>query len=297
MTITPRVNTYALDRPLAVRLKHVTGRIRVTTSPTAECKVTMSGETKEAQALVDDARIAFNNAGPIGELDIKVGRRNQESDININVVTFLWAFKVGAARSKDKVDVHLEVPAGTTLDLSTVSGEIDCTSAEPGRLEVASVSGHVHCGKVSGPVLIKATSGTTEIGEVHGSVDAKSVSGSLRTGVVHGSIDVKSVSGSVKTCIGAPGRVQAKTVSGDITINVVPGMAVSVDAKSISGALRSTIPLEVEEPNVRSYLGGAVVIGDDPKPQQTPAGARDALVEIAAQSVSGDVLIGSLTNA
>ena len=153
------------------------------------------------------------------------------------------------------------------------------------------------CGAINGPALIKTTSAAAELGEVHGRLEAKSVSGSLRTGVVHGDIEVKGVSGSVTTCIGVPGRVQAKTVSGDITVTVVPGMNVAVDAKSVSGSLRSTIPLDTVEPDVRSYLGGAVLIGDDPKPPSPIADAPYGVVEISAQSISGDVFIGTLANA
>lgn len=297
MTMTPRTSTFEIAGPVNVHLRHVSGRVTVTTSGSPQCTVTLTAHTPEGQSLVDTATIEMSHRTEPAHLVVKVGNDGRSG--NRSLLTLFWVFKVGIgkAMSNHDVDVHIEVPAGTSIDLKTVSGQVDCTGATLERAELTSVSGDLMCAVAQGPTQLKSTSGAIAIGAVHGPLDAKTVSGSVRTGPVHGAVDIKTVSGSVTTCIAAPAPVATKTVSGDIIINVVPDLAVSVDAKSVSGRLRSTIALADEEPTPRAVVVKGVAVAASTKSGTTQPPAVDGVVGINAQSVSGDILIQTLTNA
>jgi len=292
MTQTPRIATYQLDRPLIVRLKHVSGNIRVNTSDSAECRVTLTSSTAAGQRLIDSADITFNAHSPVAELDIRVGgEKFSGRNLQINVLWGAFKFPKG-----EQVDVSIDVPVGTSLDVKTVSGDVDAGSADIAHLDFSSVSGDLACAALHGSAQLKTVSGGLVCGPIHGSLQAKTASGSVRTDAVHGSIDISTVSGSVSSCIAVPADVQTKTVSGDIVISVVPDLPVAVDARSVSGKLRSTIALDIDpEPQVRSVLGGAIM-WESSESQDLPKPGH-AVVSITAKSVSGDVLIQTLANA
>ena len=297
MTTTPRVSTFDVTGGLHVRLRHMTGEITVTRSSAAQCTVTLTPRSPEAQPLVDSATIAFDGRDSTAELDIKVGR--DRPSVDGGVMTVFWGFKfnMDKPRLKHEVDVLLEVPEGTSVDVKTVSGDLHCTRASLGGAELTSVSGNLTCDALHGSARVKSTSGTITLGDVRGAVDIKTVSGSVSTGAVHGEVDIKTVSGSIAACVAVPAPVAAKTISGDIVISVVPGLTVAVDAKSISGRLRSTIELNRgAEPEVHSYAVGAVVWSASPKPPAAPA-PEGGVVGINAQSVSGDILIQTAPSA
>ncbi len=295
MSLTPRSVSYDLDRPLQVRLKHVSGRVSITTSQSASCRVVLTAQTAAGQKLVDAAVIRFDAKAPVADLELKVGRSHAGNTTEMRVLWGAMRFPSTAANSA--VDIALEVPDGTLLELKTVSGEVDCSVVSLGRLDYSSVSGDLTCASVGGSAQLKSVSGALVIQAVNGSLQAKTVSGSVRTGAVHGSIDIESVSGSVSSCIAVPAAVSAKTLSGDMVISVVPDLPVTVDAKSVSGKLRSTIALEVQpEPEFRSVLGGAVMWQASPDLDDAPL-PSDRVVAITAKSVSGDILIQTLPSA
>ncbi|NBU30221.1 MAG: hypothetical protein EBS41_01710 [Actinobacteria bacterium] len=293
MTTTPRHEAFEIDRPLTIRLKHISGDVTVTASASSQCRVTLTAHSPEAQTLVDEAQIEFSTVGSVADVDINVGRDGQS--VNRGVLTLFWVFKHGIqnAKANNSVDVHLEVPEGTSVNLSSISGDIDSSAAVTGRTELKSVSGYLRSGLVHGSAQLKTTSGAIEVLDVLGSLEATSVSGSVKTGAVHGAIDIKTVSGSISTCIAVPASVFAKTVSGSIEINVTPGLPVSVDAKSVSGRLRSTIALDESlqsAPSVDSRIFGAA-----PSPATSSrTTSAEASVSLSSQSVSGNILIQTL---
>ena len=295
MTHTPLIASYDLDRPLQVRLKHVSGRITVTTSTSATCRVSLSAHAPAGQRLVDSATIRFDASSQVAALDIKVGPDKARG--NTTQMSVLWgAFKIPSTAQDSSVDVVLEVPEGTILDLKTVSGDVDCSQALLGRMDFSSVSGDLTCAAVQGSAQLKSVSGTLTVHTVRGPLRASTVSGSVRTGAVHGSIEIETVSGSVSSCIAVPADVTTKTLSGDIVVSVVPDLPVAVDAKSVSGKLRSTIALDVEpEAEVHSMLAGAVMWQKSAKPLDAPTTA-DSVVSISAKSLSGDILIQTLAS-
>ena len=289
MTHSPRQEEFHLDKPLHVRLKHVTGSVTVVTTIESKCRLTLSAETPKGQKIVDSAVASLETRGSVAELDVRVGK---DGDLGKGLELRLFGIYSGTSVAhRAAVNVLLEVPAGTSIDVKTVSGDVDCTAAAFGRIDFASVSGNLRCAPVDGSAKLQSVSGSLQLGAVRGSLDVETVSGAVTTGPVHGPIDIKTMSGAVRSCIAIPAPVAMKTVSGDIAISVVPDLVVAVDARSISGKVRSTIDLEGDPASEeRSWLGGAVVWQPSPAPLKAPEQPA-GLVSISAKSVSGDILV------
>ncbi len=80
---------------------------------------------------------------------------------------------------------------------------------------------------------------------------------------------VTNVSGDVRVLALDEGTLHVRSVSGNVSVGVVTGVDLHVDIETLSGEIRSDIPLD-----------------------DTPgSGRRDASVELSVRSVSGDVAI------
>ena len=107
---------------------------------------------------------------------------------------------------------------------------------------------------------------------VGGPGTVNTVSGDVRIGATDDSIAVNTVSGDIELeATGAAVRVSA--VSGDVTVAARPGLALWIDAQSVSGSMRSDLD-----------------VGDLP-----PADAGERQVELRIRTVSGDVRIARST--
>lgn len=114
------------------------------------------------------------------------------------------------------------------LDVVSASGDVAVTRVG-GDAGVKTASGDVSLGTVAGDLEVRTASGDVSVARFEGSrLDAKTVSGDVRVGVPAGrrySVSLQSLSGEVRTHFpvsgeggGAPARLQAGSISGDIAI-------------------------------------------------------------------------------
>ena len=114
-------------------------------------------------------------------------------------------------------DLVVNVPEGSSLEVNTVSAEI----------EVSDVEGEQQLESVSGDIVTDAHGADMELGTVSGDIEIQgdnepirtrvsSVSGDIDTDSLAGEIVAESVSGSITTVNGSFERASANTVNGDI---------------------------------------------------------------------------------
>ena len=184
--------------------------------------------------------------------------------------------------------IAIRCPEGTDVELSTHSadfeargtlGEIEVRSAsgdasldDAHALVFNTASGDLSAGRIHGPLTSKGASGDVDVRFVAGRAQVGTVSGDVRLGRTDDTVNVKAVSGDVELeSIGADVRVSA--VSGDVGIAARPGLALWIDAQSVSGTMQSG--LDVSQP--------------------PEIGSGDPQVELKVQTVSGDVRISRST--
>ena len=197
--------------------------------------------------------------------------------------------RFGFLSRSPELQVAIRCPEGADLELTTQSadllargssGEVTVRSAsgdvslgDARALAFTTASGDLTAGTIAGEVTSKGASGDVDIRSIVGPAAINTVSGDVRVGPTGDSIAVNTVSGDVELeAVG--GAVRVSAVSGDVGVAARPGLALWIDAQSVSGTMRS----ELE-------------VADLPA-----ADAGEAPVELRVRTVSGDVRISRATS-
>jgi hypothetical protein len=261
------MHTFPVTGPLLVTIECPCGDVvvRATEAQSAEVDV---------QALRDDEATREAVANAVVEL------RHDGRELAVEVPKRSWSF----LGREPRIRIEVRVPDGSDLAFRTVSADVsatgrlgdvrgktasgDVTVETAAGVRVDSASGDIRAGDVTNDVTVKTASGDITLGHVGGAIDANVVSGDLRIRAADNGASVGAVSGDVELTAVARGDVELRTVSGDVVVGVRQGARVHVDVTTVSGDLRSDVPLEETE-------GG----GDGP------------LVDIRGRTVSGDVRV------
>jgi DUF4097 and DUF4098 domain-containing protein YvlB len=157
------------------------------------------------------------------------------------------------------------------MTAKTASGDIE-VGGVGGDLRMHSASGDLRCVRVDGRASVTTASGDVEIGSAADRIDVRGSSGDVRLGDVSGDLSVVAVSGDVTVLSLARGRAHLRSVSGQVDVGIARGVALTVDAESMSGTVHSDIPLS-DDPDGSGHQGG------------------DPAVELTVRSVSGNILV------
>ena len=143
-----------------------------------------------------------------------------------------------------KVDYTVRVPEDCEVRASGVSSEISAVGLR-GVVNISTVSGRLTCGDLSGQLKLGAVSGAIQAENLSGELEVKGVSGRIR--VMDSQLSqafVKTVSGKIvlQTPL-AEGPYTFKGVSGSTTLVVPDDTACSAKFHSVSGRMRTSLPL------------------------------------------------------
>ena len=97
---------------------------------------------------------------------------------------------------------------------------------------------------------IQSVSGDVDVSGVTGTLRAKTVSGNVRVKEVSGTVNASTVSGSVEVDIQrleGKGDMKFSSVSGSVNVRVPADLNAAVEMSSVSGAVKTDFPIEVEE--------------------------------------------------
>ena len=240
----------------ALDLSHLAGDIRVTAGSNSEIRVDATKRVRhrdvaQARRMLEALRVDINNFNNRVEVRTIYPRRGQFGSGN----------NISAS-----VDYVISVPAGTTVALKSISGDINVTNIK-GEVRAETVSGDVEIIGTPNVALAKTISGdvtardigtqtTLVLSTVSGSVigtglkvralEAGSVSGNVRLiGSEIDRLEAKSLSGSIE--FNAPltkgGRYEFTSHSGDVRIVLAGNTGFELDADTFSGSVRSDMPV------------------------------------------------------
>jgi hypothetical protein len=224
--------TFDTPGPLSLDVRIPVGTIEVLATDTATTRVELTGERNPDEVVVELA------PRPLGGHRLLVAYKPRQ--------TFGWFGGL------EQLLARIEVPTGTEVEGE--SGSADLTViGEVGSLAFKSGSGDLSFGEVHGNTAVKIASGDVEGGTVEGDLTVHSASGDVRVASVGGAATVRTASGDTELGRAAgsvqattasgdveieraeTGRLNLKTVSGDVTVGVAPGTRVWLDLGSTSG--------------------------------------------------------------
>ncbi|HLJ54965.1 MAG TPA: DUF4097 family beta strand repeat-containing protein [Chthonomonadaceae bacterium] len=175
------------------------------------------------------------------------------------------------------VDLELRVPASVQARVSTRFGRCEIRGVE-GRAEAVSTAGEVILQELGADARCESASGKISVSTVAGAATIASQSGDIEVrGVLRG-LSANSASGDVTAEDIEGGRVECKSVSGDVRASRL-GLENPLDitVESISGAVNVT--------EASGNIGLKAVSGDVEAEQLVAT-------RLQAQTVSGDVKVG-----
>jgi DUF4097 and DUF4098 domain-containing protein YvlB len=166
--------------------------------------------------------------------------------------------KVVLPRHAHHVDgsrLEIQVPAGSQLEIETVSAEIAVQKVS-GKVRLESVSGSITVAGEPSRFEARSVSGKIEISAANAPGRAKSVSGAVTLRGVAGAVEASSVSGSLRVTGGEVTSVELETTSGRIMFDAALARDARLEATSVSGAVELTLPANVAaEFDVTTFSG------------------------------------------
>lgn len=216
------METFEVDGPLQVSVECAVGEVRVTTADAlrAEVEVRALRDDEASRDVVANTRVELRG----GDLVIEVPKKN-------------WSF----FGRDPQLRVEVTVPHDSALAFTTASADVRAT----GRY--AEVRGRTASGDVTlteaASVRIETASGDLRVDDMRSGGRLHAVSGDIHVGQVSGDVDVNAVSGDIDLAAVTQGAVEVRSVSGDVTVGVPPGVRVHVDVTTVSGDLTSEVDL------------------------------------------------------
>ncbi len=276
------------DTPGSVRLfvQNEVGLVSITAGQPGETVVRLEPHTPGAEELIDQALVECRAHGGRDLVVVKIPKQGMRF-LRRNAVTVRVDVPVGSDVTvvAGSADVEVTGPIGAA-DFTTSSGDVSADDvaadfiaksasgdftigAVGGNLKAQTASGDVRCSSVAGRAVFTTASGDLEVGAAAKQVEVKATSGDVRLGELAHGARVTNVSGDVRVLALDEGTLHVRSVSGNVSVGVVTGVDLHVDVETLSGEIRSDIPLD-----------------DTPGSRR-----RDASVELSVRSVSGDVAI------
>ena len=200
------------------------------------------------------------------------------------------------SRNTDDTDLYLRIPSGASIEVETVSADIDIDGVEGESVVLNTVSGDVEANASPRRLEIQSVSGDVEF---EGSVSRSSVetvSGEISMIGVDGEIAVSTVSGDVSLIAQEIERGRFESVSGDLKLDLVVSDGGRVACDSMSGDLILRLPAKQEAEfaaqtfsgDIRSDFGEAVSVSKGPGSVLEYQEGRNG-ASIRLESFSGDI--------
>ncbi|OLE53646.1 MAG: hypothetical protein AUG51_12350 [Acidobacteria bacterium 13_1_20CM_3_53_8] len=240
--------TAAASENVVVTLSNISGHLKVHGWDRREVHV----KTEDAKRVELRREDSSNSSSPATRLQVLFARETGNPN-NIDL-----------EECGEESDVTLDVPRGATVFLKTQSGDIEIEDIAEAHVETSSgdvsarhISKAIEMASASGDLTIEDSAGRVRAVSISGDVDAvnlrandasdfirvKSVSGDVNLNrVSHARIDAGTVSGEL-SMIGPTvrgGSYEFQTVSGDVTLNLPSDASFRLDAQIFQGGDVST---------------------------------------------------------
>jgi hypothetical protein len=250
LAVAPAYAATTIDetRPLnadgRVHIENLKGRVVVRTWAQPQVHITGSlGKGVEKLEIGGDARsldigVKYPNSNGGWNLWGRDDHRTEPSIIEVTLPQ-----RASVEIETVSADIDVQQMAGRKLDASSVSGSILVTASSPGEASFENVSGNTTLRITTGKVHVESVSGNVSLqGGLNGEVGMESVSGDVKlTAQALDRLDVNTVSGDLllQVALKPTGTIKAETLSGSLELIMPKSTGAKLHAESFSGDIRS----------------------------------------------------------
>lgn len=215
-----------------VQVENLAGSVEITTWDKAEVEI--SGD------LGDDVKELEVTESSNG---IRIRVRNQRDRHNIDDTDLYLRIPSSASVEVETVsaDIELEGSSGKMIMITTVSGDMELIGS-PQRLEIHSVSGDLEFEGAVSRTSAESVSGEITLHGLSGEIAVKTVSGDVSvTADTVNQARFEAVSGDMKLDLAVTdgGRLTGESMSGDLVLRLPATQQASFSAQTFSGSIRS----------------------------------------------------------
>lgn len=271
---------FATPEPISVTVEAAVGYVTVIASDRADTVVEVTPTNPDNDS---DVRAAAGTQVDLtgGQLRVKGARRGMFT------------------KQTESVDVRIELPAGSALDVDlsmgscTTQGRLgDCrvktygnitlgetgslrlntgggrvsVDRATGRVEVTTATGEVYLGEVDGHAVVKNSNGATRIGAITGDLRVNASNGDVSVDHAGAGVTAKSSLGNLRVGEVVRGTIDLQVSTGDLEVGIREGSAAWLDVHTKFGrVLNSMTP------------------SDQPRSGDT--------VEVRARTTTGDIVV------
>ena len=198
----------------------------------------------------------------------------------------------------DGTDLYLRVPLAASIEVETISADIDINGSEGESIVLHTVSGDLEAQASPRRLEIQSVSGEVEFEGSISRSSVETVSGDITLGGVHGEIEISTVSGDVSLFAEEVDRGQFESVSGDMKLDLSINDNGRLASESMSGTLDLRLPAAQQAGFVVQTYSGDISsdFGESAKVSKGPGsalkyheGKNGALIRL--ESFSGDIHI------
>lgn len=236
-------HTFPTPEPVDLSIRIPSGRVTVTAADVATSTVEVTAIDDDARDLVEETMVRLDGRQLTVELPdrrIRLGLRRRRIAVRVTVPT----------RSSLRCrTASATLQAGgryAAAEVHTASGTVDLDQVD-GDVEVHCASGDVRIGS-GRAVTVHTASGKVAVDHAGGDVDVHCASGQVRIGVAEASVRVRTASGDITVVEASAGTVAINVASGDVRVGVRAGVTAKLDLRSVSGRVRSELPVDDAAP-------------------------------------------------
>lgn len=204
------------------------------------------------------------------------------------------------ARNVEETVLYLQVPTGVSLEVESVSAEVDIRGMRSQRIRANAVSGEITVDAHTQELELTVVSGDIEFSGHASSADLSSVSGDIDVRDIVGEIAVSTVSGEVLLRARELEDARFESVSGDFEIDATLAADAMMSIESLSGDVDLSLPNgESYQCEAETYSGR--IRSDRGSVQESKHGQHKRLSftseggdgRVRIESFSGDIRITS----
>lgn len=222
---TPIDQTHPLDASARVELRNVAGEVNVTAWDRHQIRIT---------GTLGDGATGLEINGDAQHLTVAVKGEKHSG----------W-FNWGSSDEVGPSTLNVQLPAGVSLKVKTVSASMAISGLRGGSLDLATVSGRVHV-QAEGPELaVNSVSGSVDVHGRFERTDLTTVSGDILVPDAGARLKLQTVSGHLQAHGGPLRDASVSTVSGDVELSGSLADEGRIDIESMSGDVRLNLPADL----------------------------------------------------